>query len=59
MIEIKEKQELHIENLICFRGKLKQSGLESVGNDMEIYIRNAGAKRVGNPITTTFSVEDD
>ena len=59
MIEIKEKQDLQINNLICFRGKIKQSELESVGNDMEIYIRNAGAKRVGYPITTTFAVEGD
>lgn len=59
MLEIKENQELFIVNLLSYRGKVNQINLENVGKEMEIYIKNAGAQRVGNPTTATYLVEDD
>ena len=59
MLEIKQNQELKIENLLSFRGMIKQSDLESVGKDMESYIKSFGANRIGNPVTVTYAVEGD
>ena len=59
MLEIKENQELIIENILSFKGKIRQEELENQGKEMESYIRNAGAKRIDNPITATSAVEGD
>ena len=59
MLEIKENQELDIDNIISYRGKIKQTEIENVGKEMESYIQNKGAKRKGNPITATYAVEGD
>ena len=59
MLEIKENQELNVTNLLSYRGKLKQTELENIGQEMESYIQSAGAKRVGNPITATYELEGD
>jgi len=59
MIEIKENQELNVDNLLSYKGKIKQAELENIGKEMEIYIQSTGAKRVGNPITATYAVEGD
>ena len=57
MLEIKQNQELNKEKLLSFRGKIKQSDLESVGKEMESYIKSKGADRVGDPITVTYAIE--
>ena len=57
MLEIKENQELNVTNVLSYRGKIKQAELETIGKEMESYIQNAGAKRLGNPITATYAVE--
>lgn len=57
MLEIKENQELNVTNVLSYRGKIKQAELENIGKEMESYIQNAGAKRLGNPITATYEVE--
>ena len=54
MLEIKENQELQVVNLLSYRAKVRQAELENIGKEMEHYIQNAGAKRVGNPITATY-----
>ena len=59
MLEIKENQELNVANILSFKGKVRQAELENIGKEMESYIQNAGAKRVGNPITATYAVEGD
>ena len=59
MIEIKENQELIIANLLSYRGKVRHTEIEQVGKDMETYIKNVGAKRVGNPITATYAIDGD
>ncbi|MBQ3782290.1 MAG: hypothetical protein II838_02455 [Lachnospiraceae bacterium] len=59
MLEIKENQELHVDNLLSYRGKVKQTEIELVGKEMEDYIQNVGANRIGNPITVTYAVEGD
>lgn len=59
MLEIKENQELHVENLLSYWGKVRQTELESVGKEMKSYVQKAGAKWVGNPITATYAVEGD
>jgi hypothetical protein len=50
---------LNVVNVLSYRGKVKQTEIENVGKEMESYIKNAGAKRVGNPITATYAVEGD
>lgn len=59
MLEIKENQELNVANVLSYRGKVRQAELENVGKEMESYIQNTGAKRIGNPITATYAVEGD
>ena len=59
MLEIKENQELNVVNVLSYRGKVRQAEIERIGKEMEAYIKNAGAKRVGNPITATYAVEYD
>lgn len=59
MIEIKQKQVLEVHNVLSFRGKIKSAELESIGKDMELKAKGAGAKKVGNPITATFGIEGD
>ena len=59
MLEIKENQELDVVNVISYRGKVRQVEFENVGKAMENYIQNVGAKRIGSPITATYSVEGD
>ena len=59
MLEIKENQELNVVNVLSYRGKVRQVEIERIGKEMEDYIKNAGAKRVSNPITATYAVEDD
>ena len=57
MLEIKENQELNVANVLSYKGKVKQAELENVGKEMESYIQNVGAKRVGNPIVATYAIE--
>lgn len=59
MLEIKENQELNVNNLLSYRGKVRQREIENIGKEMEIYIQNVGAKRVGNPINATYAVDGD
>lgn len=59
MLEIKENQELNVEKLLGYRGKVKQAELENTRKEMEEYIQNVGAKRVGNPVTVTYAIEGD
>lgn len=59
MIEIKEKQELNVTNLLSFRGKVSQTELESVRNSMQEKILSMGAKQVGGTITATYAMEGD
>ncbi|MCR5619244.1 MAG: hypothetical protein K6F65_04025 [Lachnospiraceae bacterium] len=59
MLEIVQNQELNKEKLLSFRGRIRQTELESVGKDMESYIRNNGANRIGDPITVTYGVDND
>ena len=59
MLEIKENQELQVANLLSYRGKVRQAEIENIGQEMESYIQNAGAKRVWDPITATYAIEGD
>ena len=59
MLEIKENQELKVESLLSYRGKVRQAEIENIGKEMESYIQNAGAKRVSSPMTATYAVEGD
>lgn len=59
MLEIKKNQELRVANVLSYRGKVSQSELENIGKEMEDYIQNVGAKRVGNPVTATYAIEGD
>lgn len=59
MLEIKEKQELMVTNLLSYRRKVKQAEFENIGKEMENYIQKAGAERVGNPMTATYAIEAD
>lgn len=59
MLQIKEKQELNVVNVLSYRGIVKQVEIESIGKDMESYIQQAGAACMGNPITATYGLEGD
>ena len=54
---IKIGQELEVDNMLSYRGCVSQSELELIGQEMELLIKQAGAKRVANPITATFGIE--
>ena len=59
MTEIKTGQTLELNNVLSYRGKVKQSELEVVGKALEQEAVLAGAKVVGNPVTATYTVEQD
>lgn len=59
MKEIKTHQELEVSNILSFRGKVKPYELDNIMKDMEQKIADAGAKRVGNPITATYAMDKD
>lgn len=59
MIEIKEKQELNVTNLLSFRGKVSQAELEAISRDMHDTIARGGAKTVGSVVTATYDVEGE
>ena len=59
MIEIVEGQILELENVISFRGSVTQAEVEVIGKDMEVFVTQAGASRVGNPVTATYGIEAD
>jgi len=59
MLEIKENQELNVVNVLSYRGKVRQSEFENIGKEMDSYIHNTGAKKVGNPTTATYGIEGD
>lgn len=59
MIDIKENQKLDIDNVLSYRGKVRQAELEGIGKEMEIYIQKSGAERAGSPATATYGVEGD
>ena len=58
MTHIETNQELEVDNLYCFRGKINHIELDSIAKELEDTITNCGAKKVGSPITATFGVED-
>ena len=57
MLEIRENEQLTIKNVVSYRTKVKQEEMGKVGKAVEQYILELGAIRVGNPITTTYSVD--
>ena len=57
MTEIKTEQKLELNNVLSFRGKIKQAELEAVGKALEQEAVLAGAKVVGNPVSATYAVE--
>lgn len=59
MTEIKTEQKLELNNVLSFRGKIKQAELEAVGKALEQEAVLAGAKVVGNPVSATYAVEQD
>lgn len=59
MFEIKNNQELKLENVLSFRGKIQQCEIEDIGRDMESILHKLGAKRNANPVTATFGIDKD
>lgn len=59
MAEIRQGETLEMENLMSFRGKVRQQELEKIGNDLELQVKTSGAERVGYPITVTYGIEGD
>lgn len=50
---------MDIDNVLSYRGEVRQAELEGIGKEMEIYIQSSGAERAGNPVTATYGVEGD
>lgn len=59
MVDIREKQELHVVNVFSYRGKIKQAEVEHIGKNIESKIKESGAKRAGNPISATYGVDGE
>jgi len=59
MVEIKENQELNVKNVLSYRGKVKQTEVKNIGQDMEAKIQESGAKKEGNPISATYGVDGE
>ena len=59
MLEIKEKQELSVNNVFSYRGKIRQMELEDILKDMESKIQELGTIRNSNPITATYGMAGD
>ena len=57
MIEIKTGQELEVNKVLSFRGKIQQNEVEKIGMHMEAKLREVGSKRIGNPITAIYGVD--
>ncbi len=57
MVEIKTNQKLEINNILSFRGKVKQKDLANIGKDMEKKVAQMGGKRTGNIITATHGMD--
>ena len=55
MNNILDNQVLEMNNLLSFRGILTNQEIELVGRDMDSYINSFGARRIGYPITATYS----
>ena len=53
-----ENQMLEVDNLISFRGQLKQCQLDNIADEMKKYIAFYGARPTGKPITATYSVDN-
>lgn len=58
-MKIKENQELNVVNVLSYRGKVRQTEIETISKEIGCYIREAGAKPIGNPITATYAIEGD
>lgn len=56
MSEILEGQQLEVDNLLSFRGKILQSELNQILIEMKSYVEEQGAMCIGNPITATYEV---
>lgn len=59
MLEIMERQKLELENLFCFRAKVKQTEVDSIVKDMDDKLMQARTTRIGNPVTATFGVDGE
>ena len=58
MIEIKTGEELTLDNVLSYRGKLAQSDMDKVIMDMDAILNTKGVKRCGYPIMATYGVEE-
>lgn len=59
MSEIKRNQELEVNNILSFRGKVKPQELDAIVKDMELKMKDTGVERVGNPITATYAMDKE
>ena len=59
MHEISEGNILELRNLISYRNKITQQQMAAIMNEMNEIISSYGAVKTGNPISTTFSVENN
>lgn len=59
MHEISEGNILELRNLISYRNKITQQQMAAIMNEMNEIISSNGAVKTGNPISTTFSVENN
>ena len=59
MSEIREGQVLEIENIMSYRGVIRQSELKGIAADLEEKVNLAGAKRADYPITIIYGMGED
>lgn len=58
MLTIEENQLWELKNVMIYRTKIEQGLIDNVCREMEKKIVLLGAKRISNPITATYSVEE-
>lgn len=58
-MEILFEQKLEINNLLTFRGTVKNSEINDIVRDMDMYIKKNENKRTGFPITVTYKMDTE
>jgi len=48
---------LEAQNVVSFRESVLQTEVEEMKNNMEMVIKQSGAKIIGNPITATYGID--
>lgn len=57
-MDILEKQEYRMRNVLAYRAKLSQLQIKEKGQELDKYIKGTGAVSTGLPVTATYAIEN-